>query len=233
MTAPERPARVLVVDDEPQVLMIMQFALETAGFDVTTAKDGAKAWQAFSAVAFDLVVLDLMVPSISGLTLAERIRACSRVPIMMITALSEESDVIRGLETGADDYLTKPFSPKEFALRAQALVRRWKGEPERRITNGDLTIDVVEHRIELAGSVIELANTEMRFLEVLARRIGECVSYRELLNTVWAVDDPIGGKDMIKMSAYRARQALGENGRQYIESVRGIGYMMPRTTPAR
>ena len=121
MGAQGEAPRALVVDDEPQILMIMRFALETAGFEVVTAGNGAKAWELFKSGSFDLVVLDLMIPVVSGLVIAERIRAVSDVPIMMITALSEEGDRVRGLETGADDYVTKPFSPREFTLRALAL----------------------------------------------------------------------------------------------------------------
>ena len=101
MGAQGEAPRALVVDDEPQILMIMRFALETAGFEVITAGNGAKAWELFKSGSFDLVVLDLMIPVVSGLTIAERIRAVSDVPIMMITALSEETDRVRGLETGA------------------------------------------------------------------------------------------------------------------------------------
>lgn len=220
--------RALIVDDEPQILMIMQFALETAGFDVVAASDGAAAWDRFSGGAFDLVILDVMVPVVGGLALAQRIRAVSRVPIMMLTALSEESDRIRGLETGADDYLTKPFSPKELTLRARSLVRRWRGAEAGLVRNGRLCIDTADHRVFFDGRAVELGSTETRFLIALASRLGEPVSYRELMNRVWATRDMSGGRDMIKMTVYRIRQGLGEEGRRYVESVRGVGYLMPR-----
>ena len=226
---PSAPApRALIVDDEPQILMIMRFALETAGFAVETAADGARAWEAFRANDFDLVVLDLMVPVVGGLALAERIRDVSDVPIMMITALSDEPDRVRGLETGADDYMTKPFSPREFTLRAQSLVRRWRGRAPSVVRNGALVVDRAEHRVSLAGRLVEMPTTEVRFLEALASRVGEAVTYRDLLNLVWSTHDVSGAKDMIKMTAYRVRQALGEEGRTYVKSVRGVGYSMPR-----
>ncbi|MDC4233806.1 response regulator transcription factor [Actinomyces sp. B33] len=221
------PPRALIVDDEPQILMIMQFALETAGFAIVTANDGARAWELFSCGDFDVVVLDLMIPSVGGLALTERIRAVSDVPIMMITALSEESDRVRGLQIGADDYMTKPFSPREFALRAQALVRRWRGRPTTSIVNGALTVDIVRHRVLLDGRLIEMPATETHFLEALALHMGRSVSYRDLLNQVWATHETNGGKDMIKMTAYRVRQALGDEGRTYVRSLRGVGYTMP------
>ena len=144
---PPGAPQVLVVDDEPQILMIMRFALETAGFTVVTATDGAQAWSTFKQRRFDLVVLDLMIPVVSGVAVAERIRGISDVPIMMITALSDEPDRIRGLEAGADDYVTKPFSPRELTLRAQALVRRWHGRHSPALSNGDLVIDTASHRV--------------------------------------------------------------------------------------
>ena len=146
---------------------------------------------------------------------------------MMITALSDEPDRIRGLEAGADDYVTKPFSPRELTLRAQALVRRWHGRHSPALSNGDLVIDTASHRVYLHGSVLDMSDTEVRFLEVLARNIGHVVTYADLLSQVWGTEDHSGGKDMIKTTAYRVRRSLGEEGRRYIHSVRGEGYTMP------
>jgi len=166
-------------------------------------------------------------PGVSGVAVAERIRGISDVPIMMITALSDEPDRIRGLEAGADDYVTKPFSPRELTLRAQALVRRWHGRHSPALSNGDLVIDTASHRVYLHGSVLDMSDTEVRFLEVLARNIGHVVTYADLLSQVWGTEDHSGGKDMIKTTAYRVRRSLGEAGRRYIHSVRGEGYTMP------
>ena len=212
----------LVVDDEPQILMIIKFALETAGITVETASDGGRAWDKFTKQYYDLVVLDLMIPVISGISLAQRIRAMSDVPIIMITALSEESDRIKGLESGADDYITKPFSPKELTLRAQSLLRRSKG-----LTNGPLRVDMRQHKAFVFGVPVVLSSIERRFLEVLVQNLGEPVTYRELLNSVWETQDESGGKDMIKMTAYRLRGSLGPEGAALVQSVRSVGYMMP------
>ena len=217
----------LVVDDEPQILMIIKFALETAGITVETASDGGRAWDKFTKQYYDLVVLDLMIPVISGISLAQRIRAMSDVPIIMITALSEESDRIKGLESGADDYITKPFSPKELTLRAQSLLRRSKGLTSEVVTNGPLRVDMRQHRAFVFGVPVVLSSIERRFLEVLVQNLGEPVTYRELLNSVWETQDESGGKDMIKMTAYRLRGSLGPEGAALVQSVRSVGYMMP------
>ena len=217
----------LVVDDEPQILMIIKFALETAGITVETASDGRRAWDKFTKQYYDLVVLDLMIPVISGISLAQRIRAMSDVPIIMITALSEESDRIKGLESGADDYITKPFSPKELTLRAQSLLRRSKGLTSEVVTNGPLRVDMRQHKAFVFGVPVVLSSIERRFLEVLVQNLGEPVTYRELLNSVWETQDESGGKDMIKMTAYRLRGSLGPEGAALVQSVRSVGYMMP------
>lgn len=217
----------LVVDDEPQILMIIKFALETAGITVETASDGGRAWDKFTKQYYDLVVLDLMIPVISGISLAQRIRAMSDVPIIMITALSEESDRIKGLERGADDYITKPFSPKELTLRAQSLLRRSKGLTSEVVTNGPLRVDMRQHKAFVFGVPVVLSSIERRFLEVLVQNLGEPVTYRELLNSVWETQDESGGKDMIKMTAYRLRGSLGPEGAALVQSVRSVGYMMP------
>ena len=217
----------LVVDDEPQILMIIKFALETAGITVETASDGGRAWDKFTKQYYDLVVLDLMIPVISGISLAQRIRAMSDVPIIMITALSEESDRIKGLESGADDYITKPFSPKELTLRAQALLRRSKRPASEVVTNGPLRVDMRQHKAFVFGVPVVLSSIERRFLEVLVQNLGEPVTYRELLNSVWETQDESGGKDMIKMTAYRLRGSLGPEGADLVQSVRSVGYMMP------
>ena len=126
----------------------------------------------FKQQSFDLVILDLMIPAVSGVTVTERIRTVSEVPIMMITALSEEGDRVRGLETGADDYVTKPFSPREFTLRALALVRRWRGGGSAVVRNGALEVDAAAHRVFLSGRRIGLPGAEERFLGVLAAPCG-------------------------------------------------------------
>lgn len=184
VTAPSVP-RVLIVDDETQMLSIVAFALETQGFSPATARSAEQAWQLISETSFDLLVLDVMLPGHSGIELARRVRAVSDVPILMVTARSDEDDRLTGLLAGADDYLTKPFSPRELALRAQAIVRRTQGSrPSSRLVNGPLEIDAENRNAQLRGRTLRLGTMELALLTMLMRHVGQVVSYRDLLNEV-------------------------------------------------
>lgn len=220
--------RVLVVDDEPQMLLIVSFALETQGFVCVTAADGAGAERAFRHHEFDLVILDVMLPDVDGVELCRKLRKASRVPILLLTALNGEDEKISGLQAGADDYVTKPFSPRELALRAQAIVRRRRGEVIQVLHNGPLTFDRASREVRVDGRLIEIGDVERRFLESLIRHVGEPVSFQALLTEVWQARDQVGGRDMIKTTAYRARRALGTDADHLIHAVRGVGYMMPK-----
>lgn len=221
--------RVLVVDDERQMVSIVSFALETQGFTTTSARSAEEAWRCFETQRFDLVVLDVMLPGASGVRLCERIRAVSEVPVMLLTARGEESDRLAGLLAGADDYVTKPFSPRELALRAAAIVRRTRGRNDRAevLVNGPLTIDPAQRTAALDGTGLRLSDVELRLLTAMLRHRGEVVAWRTLLNEVWYTDEALGARDMIKTAVYRLRQHLGRHGDDLIVSVRGVGYMMP------
>ncbi|MGC4892281.1 response regulator transcription factor [Micromonospora sp. DT31] len=231
MTAPARPT-ALVVDDEPQMAVIVEFALQTQNFHVLTAQDGATALHLLRTNQIDLVILDIMMPTMDGLTLCERIRARSQVPIMMLTALTQHEDVIRGLEHGADDYVTKPFHPREVALRAQALVRRRPGS-DSVIRVGDLVIDPGAQTVTLHDRRIDLPFTELKLLVHLANRRGVPQSWQDLLRTVWGTTDLIGGRDAVKSTVYRLRSRLSAlpGGAGYLRTLRGVGYFMPDVPP--
>lgn len=217
----------IVVDDESQMLSIIAFALETQGFTVQTARTAEAAWALMQHTHVDLVVLDITLPGMSGLQLAERIRATSTTPILMLTARAAPDDRIAGLLAGADDYLTKPFSPRELALRAQAIVRRSVGaQGAMMIVNGPLQIDVARQRAWIAGEPLRLSDVEFRFLATLARHPGVPVSTSTLLNEVWLTSEHVGARDLIKTTVYRLRQRLGTS-HDWITSVRGHGYVMP------
>ncbi|MDO5721213.1 MAG: response regulator transcription factor [Actinomycetaceae bacterium] len=222
----------LVVDDERQMTAIISFALQTEGFNCYECHDGQSAWQAFCSGHFDLVVLDLMLPDISGITLCERIRAHSGVPILMLTALGDVEQRVAGLESGADDYLAKPFSPRELVLRASSLVRR---SSESTTSGAD---DIVNHRMRedpLHGTVyiddrcVEVSDIEKRLLRVLMQEPGRVFSVFELLNKVWGTTASAGGNSMVKTTIYRLRKRLDTAGvhSEVIGSVRGRGYYTP------
>jgi DNA-binding response OmpR family regulator len=225
----------LVVDDEPQMTTIIEFALQTQGFMVHTAHNGATALNILRTHAVDLVVLDVMMPVLDGQSLCRKIRTTSDVPIMMLTALGQPEEIISGLEHGADDYVTKPFHPREVALRAQALVRRSRGvgaEPALQI--GQLRIDPTQHVASLAGQPLELPFTEFKLLSYLAAHRGVPQPWRTLLQAVWGAQNLAGGRDIVKSAVYRLRSRLAalDDGTEYILTLRGVGYLVPDLPPA-
>jgi DNA-binding response OmpR family regulator len=235
MTTPENGPTALVVDDEPQMTTIIEFALQTQGFTVHTAHNGATALNILRSRQVDLVVLDVMMPVLDGRTLCRQIRETSDIPIMMLTALGQPEEVISGLEHGADDYVTKPFHPREVALRAQALVRRSRGaaaEPVLQI--GRLRIDPAHHVATLAGKRIDLPFTEFKLLAHLATHRGAPQPWRTLLQAVWDAQNLAGGRDIVKSAVYRLRSRLAalDDSTEYILTLRGVGYLVPDLPPA-
>ncbi|VEI12792.1 response regulator transcription factor [Trueperella bialowiezensis] len=197
----------LVVDDEEQMLAIVTFALNTQGFDTRTAGDVAQAWNLLSTTKFDLVVLDIMLPHGSGLDLTRRIRARSaHPPIMLLTALDAEHNRIAGLEAGADDYVTKPFSPRELALRAEAIYRRTATNEPPKHSFGQLV--ATDQGVYCGADLLPLTAREADLLTVLIRYAPKPVSRTRLLNEVWGTTSLSGGADMIKTTIYRLRRKL-------------------------
>ncbi|MFT3861586.1 response regulator transcription factor [Micropruina sp.] len=223
-----RPLRVLVVDDEAQMVSIVSFALEAQGFEPHAARNAEVAWKLFNTEPFDLVVLDVMLPGASGVQLCERIRSRSDVPVMLLTARGDEDDRLKGLLAGADDYVTKPFSPRELGLRAAAIVRRTQGRTadSADLVRGPLVIDQWRRTARLHGRPLALSDAEWRLLVALARRAGEPTDWRTLLNEVWHTAELAGGRDMVKTAVYRLRHALGDDGEGLIVTVRGTGYLL-------
>jgi DNA-binding response OmpR family regulator len=227
VSAPSRPT-VLVVDDEPQMVIIVEFALQTQGFDVLSAADGATALHLLKTHRVDLVILDIMMPTMSGLTLCQLIRARSDTPVLLLSALGQQQDVIAGLEHGADDYVVKPFHPREMALRAQALVRRRREQPGV-VLVGQLVIDPATQSVTLGQQRIDLPFTEFKLLMHLANQRGVPQSWQDLLRTVWGTPDLLGGRDVVKSTVYRLRSRLAglPGGSGYLRTLRGVGYLMP------
>jgi two-component system alkaline phosphatase synthesis response regulator PhoP len=177
---------VLIVDDEPQIATIARDYLTRAGFAVIVAGDGAKALDAARDVRPDLVVLDLGLPTMDGLEVARALRRASDVPIVMLTARVDESDRLKGFEVGADDYIPKPFSPRELVARVSSVLRRARYDPERtaKFDVADLSIDTARLRVERKGSAVDLTPTEFHLLVALAKRPGRVYTRAQLLDAV-------------------------------------------------
>ncbi|GAB3862925.1 response regulator transcription factor [Dactylosporangium cerinum] len=218
--------RVLVVDDDPTVSDVVRRYLEREGFTVELAGDGQQALDAYDAERPDLVVLDLMLPGIDGLEVCRRLRAQDRaLPIIMLTALGEESDRVLGLELGADDYITKPFSPRELVLRVQSVLRR--AVPlvsEDVFVDGDLRVDAARRTVVLRGRELALTVREFDLLAFLMRNPGRVLRRAELLQQVWGWT--FGDQSTVTVHMRRLREKVEEDPAQprRILTVWGVGY---------
>jgi DNA-binding response OmpR family regulator len=229
--------RVLLVEDEKSIRSAVAAYLEREGYWVTPAEDGQAALEAFAKHKFDVIVLDLMLPKISGEEVCRRIRNASDVPIIMLTAKGEEEDRIAGLELGADDYLVKPFSPRELVARVRALLRRAHvdSEPQRdRLIFGNLEVDVTGHKAFLRGAELDLTASEFKLLTTLARYPGRVYSRMELVEKVLGYDFE-GYERTIDSHVKNLRAKLEDDPRDptYIWTVHGVGYRFeaPKTEP--
>ena len=219
--------KILVVDDEADVLDLVCMNLRAAGFAVTTAENGPAALQKVKADPPDLILLDLMLPGMSGLELCKAFKkepATAAIPIIMLTAKSEEVDRVVGLELGADDYVAKPFSPRELALRVKSVLRRGqeKSVPEERLELGELTLDRSRHEVIIKGKRIDLTATEFKLLAVLLERRGRVQGRERLLNDVWGYETAIDTRT-VDTHVRRLREKLGKAA-SYLETIRGVGY---------
>jgi two-component system KDP operon response regulator KdpE len=176
---------VLVVDDEPQILRVMRASLPIRGYEVLTASSGKEALDQLSKQVPDLVILDLAMPEMSGLEVCRRVREFSAVPIIILSAKGSGSDKVAALDLGADDYVTKPFGMDELLARARAVLRRLSSTNDRVLTVGDVTIDIDEHRVVVAGKEIRLTPKEFDVFKYLVNNAGKVVTHRALLQTVW------------------------------------------------
>ena len=220
---------VLVVDDEEDLLELVRYNLTKEGYRVSCAATGDEALKAVRRQPPDLIVLDLMLPMIDGLEICRRLKGDSKtrdIPIIMLTAKSEESDMIAGLERGADDYVTKPFSPRVLAARIKALLRRKEAERQAEL---ETTIDVRElsihpgrHEVTLAGKPLELTYTEFALLQFLAKRPGWAYTRTQIVDAVKGEDYPVTERS-VDVQVAGLRKKLGDFG-SYIETVRGVGY---------
>lgn len=236
MTAPApRVERVLVVDDEPDIVALVAYHLVKAGYRVSTAASGPDAVAQARADRPAILVLDLMLPGMSGFEVLEQLRADEAmrdVAVLLLTARKDEPDRIRGLSLGADDYLTKPFSPQELVLRVGAILRRiqqGRQQPGDQLRVGPILLDRAEHRVSVDGVDVELTPTEYRLLLTLAERRGRVQARAHLLETVWEAAPDIQTRT-VDMHVQRLRTKLGAAG-ELIETVRGFGYRLQAAQP--
>jgi len=217
---------ILVVDDERDIVELVRYNLVQAGYRVTAAADGQQAIDMARRDRPDLVVLDLMLPLMPGTEVARLLRQDEKtrdIPIIMLTARGSEVDRVVGFELGADDYVVKPFSPRELVLRVQAILRReGRDDREERIVFEPLVIDLGEHTVRLKGQVLTLTATEFKLLHRLARRPGRAFSRDQLLSEVWGYSGDLETRT-VDTHMKRLRAKLGEAG-AWIETVRGLGY---------
>jgi two-component system, OmpR family, alkaline phosphatase synthesis response regulator PhoP len=176
--------RILIVDDEPEIVDLLRSYLQRAGFDVDDAADGEAALTGYARVRPDLVILDLMLPKLDGREVCRRIRQGASTPIIMLTARDEESDKLVGLELGADDYVTKPFSPREVVARVRAVLRRGPREGVEFVRVGDLVINLRAHDVSLHGRRLDLTPTEFRLLEILAGHPDQVFTRMQLIDLI-------------------------------------------------
>ena len=222
---------ILVVEDEDALSTLLQYNLDKEGYDVVVAGDGEEALTLVSERLPDIIILDWMLPKISGIEVCRRLRQRSEsrnVPIIMLTARGEESDRIRGLDTGADDYIVKPFAMSELSARIRAVLRRIRpGLAEDRVHIGDLTIDRVAHRVKRAGKEIHLGPTEFRLLDYLMQHPGRVFSREQLLDAVWGSDVYVEART-VDVHVGRLRKALNRDEAMPdpIRTVRSAGYSL-------
>jgi DNA-binding response OmpR family regulator len=220
---------ILLVDDEESVRTLLTFPLERDGYTVVQASDGEEALDRFEAQPVDLVVLDIMLPKLDGLEVCKRLRATSTVPIIMLTARDDELDKVLGLELGADDYITKPFSIREFRSRVRALLRRAAigrpGPDDDLIEAGPLTLDLGRRHVEVRGRPVQLTYVEFELLRTLASAPGRVFSRRMLLESLWG-DADYRDPRTIDVHVRHLREKLEQEPREpeFIFTVRGVGY---------
>ncbi|MCC6554259.1 MAG: response regulator [Polyangiaceae bacterium] len=228
------PHHVLIVEDERDLQRVLSYNFRQAGFDVVTAGDGETALRAIKQERFDLIILDLMLPDLSGNEVCRRLKQhaeTAAIPVIMVTARGEEVDRVVGFELGADDYVVKPFSVRELILRARAVLRRAEGPgstPDR-FEFGSLRVDRAAHRAWIGGDEIALTALEFRLLMMLYDRRGRVLSRDLLLDEVWGSHVDVTARN-VDTHVKRVREKLGPAG-DYIETVRGVGYRF-RTEPA-
>ena len=219
--------RILIVEDDKNISKLVKFNLEKANYDCTVVVSGEKALEALDDRPADLIILDIMLPGMDGYEICRTIKAKEKlknIPIIMLTAKGEEVDRVVGLELGADDYIVKPFSPRELVLRVKAILKRGKAESVKKdiLVAGDIAVDIPKHKVTVKDKVIELTQMEFKLLVTLMERRSRVQTRDRLLSDVWDMDSSIDTRT-IDTHIKRLREKLGKPG-SFIETVRGLGY---------
>ncbi|WP_419921724.1 response regulator [Candidatus Poriferisodalis sp.] len=229
---------VLVVDDEPSFTEALMVGLRREGFEVRTAADGHAALAEINESEPDLVLLDVMLPGMSGLDVCREIRKTSRVPLIMVTARGEEIDAVVGLEVGADDYVAKPYRLRELVARIRAVLRRASGQPDETdgdvssLSEGDVSLDIDRHELRVRGELVTLALKEFELLAYLLSNAGRVVTRDSLMANVWGYSY-VGDTKTIDVHVKRLRAKIEDDpsNPQRITTIRGLGYRYERTAP--
>jgi len=222
--------KILIIEDDPHILKLIQYNLEKAGFECRVASAAAQAFEELERRKFQLIVLDIMLPGMDGFELCREIKkksAWAAIPVLMLTARAEEIDRVLGLELGADDYMVKPFSPRELVLRVKAILRRGDSATVLTapvLTAGQLTIDRERHKVTVNTKEVRLTAMEFKLLVLLLERRGRLQARERLLNDVWDIDAEVTTRT-VDTHVKRLRQKLGKMGK-FIETVRGYGYRL-------
>ncbi|MCM3768095.1 response regulator transcription factor [Neobacillus niacini] len=216
--------KILIADDEEQMLVLLSSYLEKEGYITYTAHDGIEVLDLWNKGTFDLLILDIMMPKLDGSTVCKKIREASKVPIIMLTAKGEELDRVNGLKIGADDYIVKPFSPKELVARVEALLRRSNdfNQKQNLIKLGELVIDIEGYKVEVAGKLVNLTRKEFSLLNFLISNQGQVFSREHLLDRLWGLES-MGTLRTVDTHIKTLRIKLGNAG-AYIQTVWGVGY---------
>ncbi|PIE03737.1 MAG: DNA-binding response regulator [Acidobacteria bacterium] len=230
MSKPE----VLVIEDEEDILHLLFFNLNNAGYSVRVAEDGKKALKEVKKSSPDLILLDLMLPKMSGLDVCRTLKSKKKtrdIPIIMVTAKGGETDVVKGLEAGADDYVTKPFSPKVLLARINAVLRRKQQsspEDELVVSHGEITFQLNEHKAYLGKQALQLTPMEYQFLLLLAKKPGWVFTRNQIVDAIRGEDYAVTQRsvDVLVVGLRKKLRKADENGACYIETVRGVGYRL-------
>jgi DNA-binding response OmpR family regulator len=238
MQMPAKKTSIVTADDDPQLLRLIARNLEFEGYEVTTASDGQQALEEIERAIPDLVLLDVMMPRMDGFTVCQRVREFSAVPIIIVTARGQDQEKVKGLDLGADDYLTKPFSVEELLARVRAVLRRSQFATREQTsgnttvtTIGEMMIDYAQHLVTLDGKEVRLTPTEYRILSYLAQNTGRVITQDLLLEHVWGAEY-VGESHMLQVNVNRLRHKLEADPThpRYLKTKVGVGYML--STPA-